>query len=220
MVHGIRIREGRAEWYRNRWVCGRPRLPGPRRTCHRPAFRALRWWAKHQRRRTRRPDPRPHRGWALVYELTDELDTVGLSDFAGTLPGGYTAHPKRDPGTGELHAVSYCVNRGNTVQYSIIDIDGRARRTVDIECPAPGDARLVDHRTARRHLRPAGRVRHPGWPRIWPHHARFCGPPDCCCRPWSAGKHSDPSPRGNRARRVGTGGSPTRGTRNTRPALG
>src|SRR2546430_6778815 len=41
------------------------------------------------------------------YELTYELDTVGPCDFAGTLPGGYTAHPKRDPATGELHAMSY-----------------------------------------------------------------------------------------------------------------
>ncbi len=31
------------------------------------------------------------------YELTDELDTVGTCDFDGTLSGGYTAHPHRDP---------------------------------------------------------------------------------------------------------------------------
>jgi len=42
----------------------------------------------------------------LPYELTDELDTLGACDFDGTLPGGYTAHPHRDPDTGELHAVS------------------------------------------------------------------------------------------------------------------
>jgi carotenoid cleavage dioxygenase len=38
MVHGIRLRHGRAEWYRNRWVrgpavteaLGEPTLPGPR----------------------------------------------------------------------------------------------------------------------------------------------------------------------------------------------
>ena len=46
------------------------------------------------------------------YELTDELDTVGVCDFDGTLTGGYTAHPKRDPETGELHAVSYSMYRG------------------------------------------------------------------------------------------------------------
>ncbi|MBO0866834.1 MAG: carotenoid oxygenase family protein, partial [Mycobacterium sp.] len=66
------------------------------------------------------------------YELTDELETVGTCDFDGTLPGGYTAHPHRDPRTGELHAVSYSFARGRTVQYSVIDTAGRARRTVDI----------------------------------------------------------------------------------------
>ncbi len=72
-------------------------------------------------------------GASPTIELTDELDTVGVCDFDGTLTGGYTAHPKRDPETGELHAVSYSLTRGNTVQYSVIGADGRARRTVDIE---------------------------------------------------------------------------------------
>ena len=82
------------------------------------------------------------------YELTDELDTVGVCDFDGTLTGGYTAHPKRDPDTGELHAVSYSMYRGNTVQYSVIGTDGRARRTVDIEVagsPMMHDMSLTEH---------------------------------------------------------------------------
>ena len=72
-------------------------------------------------------------GGVANYELTDELDTVGTCDFDGTLAGGYTAHPHRDPTTGELHAVSYSFARGRTVQYSVIDTQGRARRTVDVE---------------------------------------------------------------------------------------
>lgn len=71
-------------------------------------------------------------GGIANYELTDELDTVGVCDFDGTLTGGYTAHPKRDPETGELHAVSYSMDRGNKVQYSVIGVDGRAQRTVDV----------------------------------------------------------------------------------------
>ncbi|OBH00550.1 carotenoid oxygenase [Mycobacterium sp. E136] len=133
MVHGIRIRDGRAEWYRNRWV------RGPQTA-----------WALGEK------PPKGHfpisgigantnvighagKTLALIesgvttVELTDELDTVGACDFDGTLTGGYTAHPKRDPETGELHAVSYSMYRGNTVQYSVIGADGRARRTVDIE---------------------------------------------------------------------------------------
>jgi carotenoid cleavage oxygenase len=136
MVHGVALRDGEARWYRNRWV----RSPAVCATLGEPV--------------SDRMDPRAgmlglgantnvlaHAGKTLAlieagvanYELTDELDTVGTCDFDGTLPGGYTAHPHRDPATGELHAVSYSFARGRTVQYSVIDTAGHARRTVDIE---------------------------------------------------------------------------------------
>lgn len=133
MVHGIRLRDGRAEWYRNRWVRGPmtsaalgeeslDRVPapggeGPNTNVIGFAGRTL----------------AIVEGGGLAFELTDDLDTVGPCDFDGTLTGGYTAHPKRDPVTGELHAVSYSFLRGNYVQYSVIGTDGRARRTLDIE---------------------------------------------------------------------------------------
>jgi carotenoid cleavage dioxygenase len=69
----------------------------------------------------------------VPYELTGELDTVGPCDFDGTLAGGYTAHPHRDPETGDLHAVSYFFGWGNQVRYSVTGTDGRVRRTVDVE---------------------------------------------------------------------------------------
>ena len=119
-----------------------------------------------RRRQHQRADPRRTRRWrssraaCANYELTDELDTVGPCDFDGTLSGGYTAHPHRDPTTGELHAVSYSFARGRTVQYSVIDTDGHARRTVDIEVsgsPMMHDFSLTDKYVV--HLRPAGDVR-------------------------------------------------------------
>jgi carotenoid cleavage dioxygenase len=58
---------------------------------------------------------------------------VGPCDFDGTLPGGYTAHPKRDPETGELHALSYFFGWGNTVHYTVTGVDGKVRRTVPIK---------------------------------------------------------------------------------------
>ena len=133
MVHGIRIRDGRAEWYRNRWVRGpqTARALGEAPPSGRFPISGI----------GANTNVIGHAGKTLaliesgvtLMELTDDLDTVGACDFDGTLTGGYTAHPKRDPRTGELHAVSYSMYRGNTVQYSVIGVDGHARRTVDIE---------------------------------------------------------------------------------------
>jgi carotenoid cleavage dioxygenase len=134
MVHGVRLRDGRAEWYRNRRVrnaetalaLGEEPRPGP--THAEMDFAANTNVIGHA-----------GRTFAVVeagsrpYELTDELDTVGPCDFDGTLPGGFTAHPHRDPATGELHAVSYWWGWGNRVQYSVVGSDARVRRTVDIE---------------------------------------------------------------------------------------
>lgn len=134
MVHGVRMRDGRAEWYRNRWIRGR-NVTAALGERDRPRNRraGLDWLGANT-------NVIGHAGRTLalieagaaVWELTEELDTVGPCDFDGTLSGGYTAHPKRDPATGHLHAVSYSFGRGNTVQYSVIGADGRALRTVDI----------------------------------------------------------------------------------------
>jgi carotenoid cleavage dioxygenase len=135
MVHGVALRDGMARWYRNRWVrspavCDALGESAPGRIDPRAGMLAL----------GANTNVLSHAGKTLAlveggvanYELTDELDTVGTCDFDGTLTGGYTAHPHRDPRTGELHAVSYSFARGRTVQYSVIGTDGRARRTVDI----------------------------------------------------------------------------------------
>jgi carotenoid cleavage dioxygenase len=138
MVHGIRIRDGRAEWYRNRFVrsaevadaLGEPVHPGP---VHADMdFGPNTNVIGHAGRTfaTVEAGPRP-------YELTYELDTIGPCDFGGTLPGGYTAHPKRDPASGELHAISYFWGWGNKVQYTVIDTGGLVRKVVDIDVGGP-----------------------------------------------------------------------------------
>jgi carotenoid cleavage oxygenase len=150
MVHGVALRDGQARWYRNRWVrspavCATLGEPVPGRLNPRAGMLGL----------GANTNVLTHAGRTLAlveagvanYELTDELDTVGTCDFDGTLPGGYTAHPHRDPRTGELHAVSYSFARGRTVQYSVIDTEGRARRTVDIKVsgsPMMHDFSLTD----------------------------------------------------------------------------
>ncbi|MBS1847143.1 MAG: carotenoid oxygenase family protein [Actinobacteria bacterium] len=134
MVHGIRLRDGRAEWYRNRWVrsadvaaaLGEPAHPGPINGGF--DFAANTNVIGHA-----------GRTFAIVeaganpYELTDELDTIGPCDFDGTLGGGFSAHPHRDPATGELHTVSYFWGWGNKVRYSVLSPDARITRLVDVE---------------------------------------------------------------------------------------
>jgi carotenoid cleavage dioxygenase len=150
MVHGMRIRGGKAEWYRNRWVRSphASRMLGETPSNGHPGISPI----------GANTNVIGHAGrtFALIeggvanYELTDELDTVGSCDFDGKITGGYTAHPKRDPDTGELHAVSYSMYRGNTVQYSVIGADGRARRTVDIE--VTGSPMMHDFSLTERHV--------------------------------------------------------------------
>ncbi|MFY9808046.1 MAG: carotenoid oxygenase family protein [Pseudonocardiaceae bacterium] len=153
MVHGVRLRDGNAEWYRNRWI----RTPAVARALGEPARRGAptRTGLELLGANT---NVLSHAGRTLAlieggvtnYELTDELDTVGPCDFDATLRGGYTAHPKRDPDSGELHAVSYSFGRGNRVQYSVIGVDGRARRTVDVE--VTGSPMMHDFSLTEKHV--------------------------------------------------------------------
>jgi carotenoid cleavage dioxygenase len=137
MAHGLRVRDGKAHWYRNRWVRSAAVARALGETWSRGTHTGGFDFAANT-------NIIGHAGKTLAivesgarpYELTDELDTVGPSDFCGTLFAGYTAHPKRDPVTGELHAVSYNPMRGNIVQYTVTGIDGKVRRTVDIRLRA------------------------------------------------------------------------------------
>jgi carotenoid cleavage dioxygenase len=132
MVHGVRLRDGRAEWYRNRWVRSRhvaealgERWPGG------PVHAGMDFAANtHVIAHAGRTLATVEAG-ALPYELTDELDTVGPCDFDGTLPGGYAAHTKLDRRTGELHAVAYFWGWDH-LQHVVLGPDGRVSGTTDV----------------------------------------------------------------------------------------
>ena len=132
MVHGVRLRNGRAEWYRNRWVRSRhvaealgEQWPGG------PVHAGLDFAANtHVIAHGGRTLATVEAG-ALPYQLTDDLDTVGPCDFGGTLPGGYAAHTKLDRRTGELHAVAYFW-AWDHVQHVVIGADGRVSGTTDV----------------------------------------------------------------------------------------
>lgn len=127
MVHGLRIVGGRALWYRNRWIrsravsqaLGEPEAPGPRRFSDTVNTHVV---------------AQGGRTWALVEAgsnpvlLGDELQTLAHDDFGGTLSGGFSAHPHRDPASGELHAVCYAADDPATIRHVVVGTDGRVRR--------------------------------------------------------------------------------------------
>ncbi len=142
MVHGLWLRGGRAVTYRNRYVrsdsvveaLGGRATPGPHHGMG---------------DNTANTNVIAHAGntFAIVeagglpVQLTDDLETVARSDFDGTLPGSFTAHPHRDPATGELHAVAYYWE-WNYLQYIVVGVDGKIRRTVNV--PVPGSPMVHD----------------------------------------------------------------------------
>jgi carotenoid cleavage dioxygenase-like enzyme len=135
MVHGVRIRDGRAEWYRNRWVRSRQVANSlgeewPAGPVHDGMdFAANTHIISHAGRLLATVEAGP-----LPYELDGELATIGPCDFGGTLPGGYAAHTKPDQATGELHAIAYYW-AWDHVQHVVIGVDGRVSRATDIPVP-------------------------------------------------------------------------------------
>jgi carotenoid cleavage dioxygenase-like enzyme len=132
MVHGVRLRDGKAEWYRNRWVRSRHVAESlgekwPTGPVHAGMdFAANTHIIAHAGRTLATVEAGP-----LPYELTAELETVGPCDFDGTLPGGYAAHTKLDRRTGDLHAVAYFWGWDH-VQHVVIGTDGRVTGTTDV----------------------------------------------------------------------------------------
>jgi carotenoid cleavage dioxygenase len=129
MIHGVRLGQGKVQWYRNRWIrsaavsdaLGEPRAPGP----HEPPFDLV------------NTNVLGHAGkiWALVeagpspVQVDDELATIAYDPFGGTLKGGsFAAHPHQDPLTGELHAICYTAENMKQIRHVVVDTAGKVRR--------------------------------------------------------------------------------------------
>ncbi len=119
MVHGVRLGEGKALWYRNRWVRSEAMVEALGEDPAGRIFAIV-------------------ESGAPPIELGYELDTVGVNNFFGTLTDmGFTAHPKVDPDTGDLHAMCYSWPAWEDhVKYVHVGRDGRVKKTVDV--PVPG----------------------------------------------------------------------------------
>lgn len=131
LVTAVRLRDGRADWVSTRWVrtdrvsraLGVLPAPGPRRGLSDNANAGV---IRHAGRILALGD-----GGVLPYELGADLRTKARHDFDGTLPRGFSAHPERDPVTGELFAVAYH-HEAPYAQHLIVDVAGHVRRAEPI----------------------------------------------------------------------------------------
>ncbi|MDH4170493.1 MAG: carotenoid oxygenase family protein [Acidimicrobiia bacterium] len=112
MLHGIELANGKATWYRNRYV-RTPQYahPGADRlelaldmetfTFDHSVSAANTHIIGHGDRILALEEG------SFPYEVTPELDTVGPHTFGGALTGPFTAHPKFCPDTGEMLGFGY-----------------------------------------------------------------------------------------------------------------
>jgi 8'-apo-carotenoid 13,14-cleaving dioxygenase len=147
MVHGVRLQGGRARWYRNRWIRSKavgkmleiPAAPGPR----------------HGTSDTVNTNVIGHAGaaWALIeagstpVRLDETLESQTYDDLGGTLKGAFTAHPRRDPATGELHAICYEATEPNEIRQVVVSAEGRVVREISIPVqhgPSIHDCAITD----------------------------------------------------------------------------
>ena len=135
MVHGVRLENGRAAWYRNRWVRTESfEHPMPfhnddgSRNLH--SSIANTHVVRHAGKTLALME------FSLPYEISNDLETVGVYDFGGKLTDSMTAHPKIFPATGELHFFS-CGNIFEPhVVYHRADAGGQLTISRPIDVPA------------------------------------------------------------------------------------
>ena len=74
-------------------------------------------------------------GGPLPVELDDELNFVGTTDLGG-LPSGFSAHPKLDPVTGEIHVAAYhWPDQVDKIHYVVVDGQGAVSKSIPIHAP-------------------------------------------------------------------------------------
>lgn len=136
MIHGVRLRDGKAEWYRNRYV-QTPFIANPSVDILDPSV------MMDMRASKANTHVIGHAGRILAleeghfpYVLDGELNTVGSTDFGGALTGSFTAHPKICPVTGEMLAFGYSPMQPY-LRYLRLSADGALVQTENISVGGP-----------------------------------------------------------------------------------
>jgi len=151
MVHGLRLENGRAT-FMNKWI--RTKGFEAERAAGHALWRGIMEPLSAEAMKlpggplkdTANTDLVFHRGKLLAlwwlsgtpYELsTKDLSTIGPQTFGGKLTGGFSAHPKVDPRTGELVFFDYSIVRKPFMRYGLINAEGELIRYEAIETPEP-----------------------------------------------------------------------------------
>ncbi|MCY4215096.1 MAG: carotenoid oxygenase family protein [Gammaproteobacteria bacterium] len=149
MLHGIRIRDGRAEWYRNRYV-QTPFIDNPATDILDPAV------LMDMKSSKANTHVIGHAGKILAleeghfpYVIDGELSTLGPTDFNGVLNGSFTAHPKVCPVTGELLAFGYSA-MPPYLRYLRVSADGQLVQVENITVGGP--TMMHDFNITRNHV--------------------------------------------------------------------
>ena len=134
MIHGVRIRDGKAEWYRNRWVRGKDlaeklqEQPPQGDSFGGSGFSPNTSVIGHSGKTLALVEA----GTSPV-SLTYDLETIGYENFGETLPGAFSAHTKFDPFEKELHAVCYAYpDILDRLQHVVLGPDNRVKKVTDI----------------------------------------------------------------------------------------
>ncbi len=136
MLHGIRLRDGRAEWYRNRWVRtrsleGHQRLDPATGKMDLTVGVANTHVVQHAGRIFALEEA------SLPNEISPDLDTMGPYDFGGALRTPFTAHPHVCGETGEMHFFGYELINAPYITYHVADAAGNLVHTQPIDVPGP-----------------------------------------------------------------------------------
>jgi carotenoid cleavage dioxygenase-like enzyme len=136
MLHGMRLRDGKAEWYRNRWVrtkalAGADRMDALTGTFDLTVGLANTHVVRHAGRILALEEA------SLPNEVSSELDTLGPYDFGGRLDTPFTAHPHVCAETGEMHFFGYGLINAPFVSYHVADAAGNLVHSQPIHVPGP-----------------------------------------------------------------------------------
>lgn len=148
MLHGIRLRDGKAEWYRNRWIttkllAGAQRMDPETFEFDLSAGRANTHVVRHAGTILALEEG------SFPHEITPELDTVGPVNFDGALNTPFTAHPHVCAETGEMHFFGYQLVTPPYVTYHVADASGQLIHTQPVQLPSP--VMMHDFAVSRNH---------------------------------------------------------------------